>query len=889
MAKSSAAFNIIFGAKTGQLTKALNTTQRKLLKASAQMSATGKSLTRNLTLPLLAVGAGSLKLAVSFESSMLKVKAVSGATGKEFESLKNKALELGKSTTFTASEVAGLQLEYAKLGFTTEDINKVTESTLFLAQATGSDLAQAAAVAGATLGGFQLDATETARVTDVMAASFSSTPLDINTFQESMKSVAPVALSAGVSIEQTTAMLGVLAKAGISGSQAGTSLRRILSELGKTGGDVGEALRNLGDKGLGMGEAMDLVGKNAYASLLVLAEGTDTMDDLTKAFKNSEGSAKATADEMNSGAEGGIKEMMSALEGMAITIGDALMPTLNKLVDMIKSIADGFSRMSPTMQNFVLIIGLGTAALGPFLRLMGGIGTKVLMLVAMMRRKASVMAADAVSTGTAAAAQGAFSIATTGASAALVAFRTALISTGIGALVVALGLVIGYFIDWVTSTDDVTDSERDLNAELEEGNKLLKSRADILEDQTPLGNKSVKDLRKTISALNAEVDGIDEGAVLKAFLDPQTQLRGANGEDVINATLRDAITNLETLMSGDDMVKAIQGGDQFWIAEGADLLTQAVASSRKQLQAQIEAAEAQIKKIEDRTSGKKIETGEQADLQSIDSISKEYERLYKTIGYFKREAAAGELIDIKKLKELESEFSSVESLAKSLGIDVEYLRLKNDPFKPIIIDLKRIENLIPEADLSKGLKIDPKAADDIARMMELMAQRAERMQNIFDQAFSSMSGTMDEMAASGASAFDSLAKSIGQAVRKIISAQIAQAVSAAIMNAIKNSGGNPFVGGILAASGAVAAKGIFDRLIPAFATGGIVTKPTLSLIGEAGSEAIVPFNRMDEFIRMAGGGGDSGTMSVAGRLAGGDIYLSNQYANNNSGRRRAIV
>ena len=209
--------------------------------------------------------------------------------------------------------------------------------------------------------------------------------------------------------------------------------------------------------------------------------------------------------------------------------------------------------------------------------------------------------------------------------------------------------------------------------------------------------------------------------------------------------------------------------------------------------------------------------------------------------------------------------------------------------QPVKLGLKEIAELIPEADLSKGLKIDPKAADDIAAMMELMAQRAERMQSIFDQAFSSMSGTMDEMAASGASAFDSLAKSIGQAVRKIISAQIAQAVSAAIMNAIKNSGGNPFIGGILAASGAVAAKGIFDRLIPAFATGGIVTKPTLSLIGEAGSEAIVPFNRMDEFIRMAGGGGDSGTMSVAGRLAGGDIYLSNQYANNNSGRRRAIV
>ena len=639
-----------------------------------------------------------------------------------------------------------------------------------------------------------------------------------------------------------------------------------------------------------MSEAMDLVGKNAYTGLLVLADGTETMDELTKSFENSEGAAKATADEMNSGAEGGIKEMLSALEGMAITIGNALMPTLNKLVDIIKSVADGFGRMSPTMQNFVILIGVGAAALGPFLRLMGGIGSKVLMFIAMMRRKASVMAADAAATGTAAVAQTGFSVATIAGSAALVAFRTALISTGIGALVVALGLIIGYMIDWITSTDDATDANAALNAEIEAGNKALNDRADILEDQTPLGSKSVKDLRKTISALNAEVDGIDEGQVLAAFLDPKRHLEGANGEDVINATLADAIANLEALMSGDDLVKAIQGGDDYWIAEGAALLAQAVATSRRQLQGEIDAAEAQIKKIEERTTGKKTEkiTGDEVDFQSIASISKEYERLYKTIGYFKREAASGEIIDVKHLKELQGDFTKVESLAKELGIDVERIKGIVDPLQPVKLGLKEIAELIPEADLSKGLKIDPSTAENLARMMEHMAERAEKMQNVFDQAFSSMSSTMDEMAASGATAFDSLARSLGVAVRKIIAMHIAQAVSAAILNAIKNSGGNPFVGGILAASGAVAAKGLFERLIPAFANGGIVTKPTLSLIGEAGSEAIVPFNRMDEFIRMAGGG-DGGSMSVAGRLAGGDIYLSNQYANNNSGRRRAIV
>ena len=889
MAKSSAAFNIIFGAKTGQLTKALNTTQRQLAKASAQMTATGKTLTRNLTLPLLAVAAGSLKLAVSFQSSMLKVKAVSGATGKEFQSLKEKALELGKSTTFSASAVAGLQLEYAKLGFTSKEINQVTEATLYLAQATGSDLSQAAAVAGATLGGFQMSATETARVTDVMAAAFSSTPLDINTFQESMKAVAPTALKAGVSIEQASAMLGVMAKAGITGSQAGTSLRRILAELGKTGGDVGEQLRTLGAEGIGMSDAMDLVGKNAYTGLLVLADGTDTMDELTKAFEGSEGAAKATADEMNSGAEGGIKEMLSALEGMAITIGDALMPFLVKLTAIIKSVADGFSRLSPSMQNFVMLIGVGTAALGPFLRLMGGIGSKVLMLVAMMRRKSAAMAADAAATGTAAVAQGGFSLATIAGTASLVAFRTALISTGIGALVVGLGMFVGYMIDLATSTDEATESNEDLNVALEAGNQAMRDREVILDKANEKGIKSTKNLAATISALKAEMEGIEGNEIAESIISGFDDM----SEDITSGTMKNIMKDIVDNAS-DITRESMTGstGHSFFASDyGQSILLEAIEKEKALILQRIEATQKLLDEARKKDEGNKPDkiTGDEVDFQSIASISKEYERLYKTIGYFKREAASGEIIDIKKLKELQSEFSSIESLAKELGIDVDYIKGIVDPLEPIKLGLKEIAELIPEADLSKGLKIDPSTAENLARMMELMAERAEKMQNVFDQAFSSMSSTMDEMAASGASAFDSLARSLGVAVRKIIAMHIAQAVSAAILNAIKNSGGNPFVGGILAATGAVAAKGLFERLIPAFANGGIVTKPTLSLIGEAGSEAIVPFNRMDEFIRMAGGGGDSGTMSVAGRLAGGDIYLSNQYANNNSGRRRAIV
>ena len=888
MAKSSAAFNIIFGAKTGQLTQALNTTQRKLQKASVQMQGIGKSLSRNLTLPLLAVGAGSLKLAVNFQSAMLKVKAISGATGKDFQELKKNALDLGKSTAFTAAQVASLQLEYAKAGFGKDQILAATAATLNLAQATGSDLALAAEVAATTIGQFGLDASETTRVTDVMAASFAGAPLDISRFQESMKMVGPIASKAGLSLEETTAMLMTLAQSGLHGSMAGTQLTRIISELGSTSGGVSEAIKKLASEGISLASAEDEVGKRAKTALLVLGDGIPTIEKFTKSLRDSEGAAQSQADTVNEGAEGGIKEMISALEGMAIVIGDALMPFLEKMVSVIKSVADGFARLSPTTQNIVVMFGVWAALLGPTMALIGGLGSKVLILVAMMKRKSAAMATDAVATGSAAVAQTGFAGATAAATVGLKAFRTALITTGIGALVVALGMVVGYMIDWISSTDDATDANAELNAEIEAGNKALNARADILKDATPNKDKSLKDLRATISALQSEVEGIDEGQVLDAFLKAKDTAGGAHGGDVINETLKNAILQLESLMSPDDMIKSLQGGKSFWMAEGADLLAKAVRGSRRDLQIEIEAAQKQIDKIQDQTKNKQPDVVDsEIDLQSIASVSKAYEDLAREISYFKRQAKAGDVIDVHHLSELESKFSKIERLAEQLGIDIDLLGAP-EPLAPIKTDLKAIAELIPKADLTKGLKIDEAAFERMGAMMDAMAARAEKMQNVFDQAFSSMSGTMDEMAASGASAFDSLARSLAVAVRKIIAAQIAQAVSAAIMNAIKASGGNPFVGGILAASGAVAAKGIFERLIPAFATGGIVTKPTLSLIGEAGSEAIVPFNRMDEFIRMAGGG-DGGSMSVAGRLAGGDIYLANQHANNQSGRRRAIV
>ena len=165
------------------LDKGLGRSMRKFRQFGANTKKLGRSLTRNLTLPLVAIGGASFKVAMDFETSMLKVKAVSGATAEEFKSLEANALALGSSTRFTASEVSGLQLEFSKLGFTASEITQVTEATLALAQASGSDLAQSAEVAGSTLRAFGLNASDTERVTDVMASSFSSSALDLDKFK----------------------------------------------------------------------------------------------------------------------------------------------------------------------------------------------------------------------------------------------------------------------------------------------------------------------------------------------------------------------------------------------------------------------------------------------------------------------------------------------------------------------------------------------------------------------------------------------------------------------------------------------------------------------------------------------------------------------------------
>lgn len=270
----------------------------------------------------------SVKTFTDFEYASAKVKAISGATADEFARLNGQAKQLGASTEFTATQVSGLQLELSKLGFKPKEIQEATAGILDLASATGEDLASSAAVAATTLRGFGLDTSETNRVTDLMARSFSSSALDLEKFRETMKYVAPVAKAAGVSIEDTTAMVSSLADAGISGSSAGTALRRILSDMSTEGKTASEAIAELADKGITMTDAMDEVGRSAQTALLVLADNTDKTAKLSEQYKNASGSAKEMADIMRNTTKGAFDSLSSATEGLYISIGEQLAPVL---------------------------------------------------------------------------------------------------------------------------------------------------------------------------------------------------------------------------------------------------------------------------------------------------------------------------------------------------------------------------------------------------------------------------------------------------------------------------------------------------------------------------------------------------------------------------------
>ena len=303
----------------------------------------------------------SIKTFRDFEFQMSKVKAITGASTEDFLKLSQTAEDLGRTTFFTAQQVAELQTNFGKLGFTTQEILDAQKATLDLATATGSDLARAATVAGASVRGFGLDASETQRVVDVMAVSFTSSAMDIEKFQTSMTKVAPIAKASGFSLEDTTAIMSKLTDAGIEASIAGTSLRNILLKMQDPNSDLVKsfgqtihsydqlipAMNKFVEEGGSMADIMEVVDLRQAAAFEQMISNTDATLALRDAMLNANGAAERMAAIVGDNLEGAFKRLNSAFEGLLINFTESV------LGKSLQRAVDGFANLLNVVSDFI--------------------------------------------------------------------------------------------------------------------------------------------------------------------------------------------------------------------------------------------------------------------------------------------------------------------------------------------------------------------------------------------------------------------------------------------------------------------------------------------------------------------------------------------------------
>jgi hypothetical protein len=293
----------------------------------------------------------SLNVIVDYEQAQANLASVLGVTIDKTEKLSKQQQELGSTTTFTAAQVAELQTELAKLGFTEAEIIKMTESTLALAEASGTDLATAASVTGSTLRGFGLDAGETARVVDVMAKSFSSSSLDMEKFKTAMAAVAPVAKNMGFSVEETTSLIGTLTDQGIDASTAGTGLRNVMLDAQKAGLTFQEALDKINNSSDKTSTSFELFGKRGATLGVILAENQEVTAGLTEKLNNADGAAQKMADTQRNTLGGSLKLLRSAWEGFILELnegsgaGEKLRWVIQKIAENLPAIISGALRL----------------------------------------------------------------------------------------------------------------------------------------------------------------------------------------------------------------------------------------------------------------------------------------------------------------------------------------------------------------------------------------------------------------------------------------------------------------------------------------------------------------------------------------------------------------
>lgn len=352
------------------------------------------------------VAAASVTVAANFEQQMSKVQAISGATAKDTDRLTESARQWGRDTKYSATE-AGEAFEYMALaGWKTDDMLEGIGGILNLAAASAMDLGTASDIVTDYLTAFGLSAKDAGKFADEMAYAMSHSNTTTEALGEAYKNCAATAASMGYSVEETTAVLMTMANAGVKGGEAGTALNAIMTrlatdtkgcatELSKYGVEVYDAQGNMnslssiltGVRGVWnnltdeqqANLAKTIAGTNQFSALQTIMSGLSdeaiasgmSFSDYSEALQNCDGTASDMAATMQDNLLGRLTQLKSKLEDVGITIGNSLMPFMEKAVAKIGELADKFAALNPQQQETILKIAGVVAAIGPLLTIVG--------------------------------------------------------------------------------------------------------------------------------------------------------------------------------------------------------------------------------------------------------------------------------------------------------------------------------------------------------------------------------------------------------------------------------------------------------------------------------------------------------------------------------------
>ena len=378
---------------------------KQIQNAGKTIANAGATLTKAVTLPIAGVATAAVKTAADFEAAMSEVGAISGASGEDMAKLTAKAKEMGATTAFSASESAEAMKYMAMAGWKTADMTEGIAGIMNLAAASGEDLATTSDIVTDGLTAFGMAAKESGRFADVMAATSSNANTNVALMGETFKYCASTAGAMGYSIEDISVAIGIMGNAGIKGSMAGTTLKNTMANLAKptdaqaavmkklgisltdSSGNMksfAEVMDNLRSSFSGLSEtekaaaATTLAGKESMAGLLTIVNAsTEDFDKLTAAINGSSGSAEEMAAKMLDNLNGQLTLLKSAVEGIAITIGNKLMPYVKTAVSWVQKAADYINNLNDAqLDNIIKWAGIA-AAIGPAIMVFGKIVTAV--------------------------------------------------------------------------------------------------------------------------------------------------------------------------------------------------------------------------------------------------------------------------------------------------------------------------------------------------------------------------------------------------------------------------------------------------------------------------------------------------------------------------------